>query len=372
MTTADFPHADHRARYDRDERQPLENMKKVHTLIIGAGPGGLTCAELLAHHGREVLVLERKSTVGPKVCAGGITAAGLPPDLPADLLEQTFARQHIFSDMQNIVLTEPNQSAMVSTIDRQRLGSWMLAKTLKAGASVRTAAEVREIGVDHVVLRDGERIGFDHLVGADGSTSLVRRHLGLDNNRVGVGVQYHLPHALPDMEWHLSARYFANGYGWIFPHRHRTSVGAYVDRRTMPARQLQDNLRAWATDRGLDLSGVKPEAFLINFDFQGWRFGRTFLVGDAAGLASGLTGEGIYPAMLSGKTVAMTIINDQYRDAGFTNLLKSQQRHRQLVELTGTSRVICRLVMESLVLGLRWRIINFSALEMAAKRGKGQ
>ena len=44
-----------------------------NAVIVGAGPGGLACARLLAEHGLDVLVLERKKEAGPKVCGGGIT-----------------------------------------------------------------------------------------------------------------------------------------------------------------------------------------------------------------------------------------------------------------------------------------------------------
>ncbi len=106
------------------------------------------------------------------------------------------------------------------------------------------------------------------------------------------------------MEWHLDSGLFASGYAWVFPHQDSVSVGAYVDGRVMKAKQLQDNLIKWSAKSGYPLSGHKSEAEYINFDFRGYRFNNIFLVGDAAGLASGLTGEGIYPAIVSGEAVA--------------------------------------------------------------------
>ena len=55
-------------------------------LIIGAGPGGLACAKVLAEQGRKVLVLERRQEIGPKVCAGGITWDGLIRLVPEELI----------------------------------------------------------------------------------------------------------------------------------------------------------------------------------------------------------------------------------------------------------------------------------------------
>ena len=65
----------------------------VHTLIVGAGPGGLACATVLAGNGKDVLVTERKKRIGPKVCAGGITWSGLISRVPANLAEKSFPLQ---------------------------------------------------------------------------------------------------------------------------------------------------------------------------------------------------------------------------------------------------------------------------------------
>ena len=343
----------------------VNHMKKHHTIIIGAGPGGLACAEVLARHGKDVLLLEKKTHIGPKVCAGGITASGILAEVPETLIERSFHSQRIRSPLQDLRISHAKGTPILSTINRTQLGQWMLTRAQGAGARVRPTSFVKKIAANHVVLNSGEPLGFDFLVGADGSNSMVRRHLGIPAIKIGIGVQYHVPKAMAEMEWHLDAKRFGNGYAWIFPHRQITSVGAYCDRRTLSARELKNRLHDWTAEQGIELTGVKPEAFPINFDFKGWHFDRTFLVGDAAGLASGLTGEGIYPAVLSGKTVAMTIINDQYRDPGFTRMIKNHRRHCRLVELTAKNSIICRLVMESLIFGLRVGLINSSALEMA-------
>ena len=68
-------------------------MQSFSVIIVGAGPGGLACASLLAEHGVDVLVLERKPKVGPKVCGGGITWEGLIKRIPEHLIEGAFPVQ---------------------------------------------------------------------------------------------------------------------------------------------------------------------------------------------------------------------------------------------------------------------------------------
>ena len=43
-------------------------------VIVGAGPGGLSCARALAGSGQRVLVLEKSEALGKKICAGELTA----------------------------------------------------------------------------------------------------------------------------------------------------------------------------------------------------------------------------------------------------------------------------------------------------------
>ena len=76
-------------------------------IIIGAGPGGLTCARITAGFGLKTLVLERNETIGKKVCAGGITWNGLIKTLPEDISERQFCRQHIFTRFQRTSVTAP-------------------------------------------------------------------------------------------------------------------------------------------------------------------------------------------------------------------------------------------------------------------------
>ena len=61
---------------------------KYDTIIVGAGPAGLKCAEVLAKNGKEVIVFERKKIVGDKVCAGGLTVKDLNIGIPEKLYQR--------------------------------------------------------------------------------------------------------------------------------------------------------------------------------------------------------------------------------------------------------------------------------------------
>lgn len=337
-------------------------------VIVGAGPAGLACAKILSQNGIRTLIVEKKETIGPKVCAGGLPWSGFASKIPKNLIERSFPIQHVRTQFQNISVKSPEP--IIVTVNREKLGQFMLEQAIACGAEILPATRVRDISdhsliLQHIYNNQQQQVQFDYLVGADGSNSLVRRYLAVPFSRMGIGINYQIPGEKYDIEWHLNSSFFRNGYGWIFPHRESVSVGAYVDRSVMKAQTLKNNLIHWAKGRGIQLTDKRCGAEYVNFDYQGWDFGHIFLAGDAAGLASALTGEGIYPAIVSGEMVAQKIINPHCDLAPINSLIKKQKSHSRLVNLTGRSRLLSTLLSECMGFGLRSRILDFRQLEMA-------
>lgn len=338
-------------------------MNSCDTVIVGAGPGGLTAAALLAAAGQRVVLLEQHHRIGPKVCAGGITWAGIRNYIPEHLIEKVFPEQHVSSARQQVVLRESHP--IVVTIDRERLGQWMLEQAIKAGAQVFAGTRVTGIKDSTVETTCGTFAGR-WLIGADGSNSLVRRSLKIPRKIVGIGLQYWLKGDFPHMEWHLDAKRFAGGYTWLFPHQDRASAGIYAGSSRCSALQIQNFLTEWMKGKGLPINEGRPEAFQVNYDFRGWHFGSTFLVGDAAGLASGFTGEGIVPAILSGQAAAKTILNPDHTDYAMIRLLNKHRHHARMQRIAATKPRLGQVLIETILTGLRYGFLDFSFLEMGA------
>jgi geranylgeranyl reductase len=341
---------------------------QIDNLIIGAGPGGLACAKVLAEHDQKTLILERKPVIGSKVCAGGITWSGLISRVPETLAEQSFCSQNIQTPLQNITIQE--KSPIIATVNRKKLGQMMAKQAYDAGATIRTDSIVRSINSNSLVVQNrktkqSETISFTNLIGADGSSSLVRRHLGLKSEHLGIGINYFVAGKSSKMEWHLNNKLFANGYAWIFPHAETISIGAYAPKKSMNPGDLKKALLLWAEKQGYSLQKQRAKAEYINFDFKGWNFGKIFLVGDAAGLASGLTGEGIYPAIVSGEQVARTIIDPDYSSDVMDQLVQKHAKHCKMVAISGKNGILNTILAELVTLGLRSGILNFKKLEMA-------
>lgn len=344
-------------------------METFDIIIIGAGPAGLACAKQAANSGLSTIVFERKSTIGSKVCAGGITWNGLMKHMGSFPTEQDFDHQTISSPRQKAVIKTDHP--IIATVDRALLGQKMADNAIDAGAQIRTSHSLVEITEQSVTVKNtvsGEVkiFGFKNLVGADGSSSLVRRNLQVPTEHRGIGFNLHLPIIENEMIWHLDANLFGSGYAWIFPHEKTISIGAYADQKAMPAKELKKNFFSWTKTLGYDLSQGSFKAEYINFDYRGYKFNdNIYLIGDAAGFASGLTGEGIYPAIVSGLAVAREIAGISADHAELNNIIKNNKLHRKILSMSGKSKLIAGLMAEATVLGLRSGIINYKKLEMA-------
>lgn len=337
-------------------------------VIVGAGPAGLSCAAMLAKNNQKVLVLERKARPGPKVCAGGVTWSGLIKRVPDSLLERRFPQQYIYTSLQQTCISSPEP--IIATINREQLGLHMARTAESFGAEIRPSSQVRHISLESLLYSDRltgqqEKVEFKSLIGADGSTSLVRRYLRIPVKHYGIGINYQIPGLMERMEWHLDSTLFHSGYSWIFPHSDTVSIGAYADANVMKARELKLALCRWAKRRGISLPQHPARAEIINFDYRGWRFGNIFLAGDAAGVASGLTGEGIFPAIVSGEAVARAILNQDGESLEMNQLIRNHAYHKRLTLVMGRSRLLSAIAAESAALALRCGLLDFKKLEMS-------
>ena len=287
-------------------------MEHHEIVIVGAGPAGLTAAKILGEGGKDVLVLEKlpKDRIGDKVCAGGIFRHGLIY-IPKFLLEKSCDSLTFHVNGWATTINTVDGEPFLYTVDRLKLGQYQMAVAEKAGATISPDSSVASLDkrCRVVSLKSGKKIRYDYLIGSDGSTSVIARGLGFYNDKAVC------------VEWYVRGRdefeviiddALGMGVGYVFPHAGYTIVGACTMPRFMRIGQFREVFKSWCRQHEIVLGG-EMKAAPIKFNYNGFRFGDIFLVGDAASFNFTTVGEGIYQAIRSGEIAAKAIIDPTYR-----------------------------------------------------------
>lgn len=333
-------------------------METVEHVVVGAGPGGLRAAQVLAEAGREVLVLEKQPRVGPKTCAGGLTPKAVRElsrlGLPADAGLERIGHVAFTGGTPR---TLDIAASVVRTIPRSELGRLQLEWTCRAGAEVRSGAPVTHIDLAaHTVASGGRTIGYRHLIGADGADSAVRRSLGLPCPRAYFAAEYNVPGIqLEPLRVECDPAPLANGYFWVFPHRTYTSIGAVAPKKLVPPAAIRRYLVHRVRALGADADLVPFEAATLEVHFDGFDFPNgVHLVGDAAGVPSSLTAEGIYAALVTGEETARRILDPGFPSPKTISWLRVKRAHDRLANALRSRGVRCVALRGLACLG-RWR-----------------
>ncbi len=296
-------------------------------IIVGAGPAGGMCAYELSKNQISVLVIEKERLPRYKTCAGGLTKKAyeiLPRDF-LNLVENETYRVNLtlnhewgFSKMTSFPI--------VKMVMRDKLDYFLVKKAEHFGARILDKTVIKSIAESSECIHVSTEVGdfkSNLIVGADGITGCVARSLELRRRPTsGIAIEGEVTprHNLSQLKefngsLHLDFNVIPKGYGWVFPKKEHLSVGLFT---TLPElRDLKRHFTSYLNRKGLangyqteslkghqiPIGGKKPE--ILNSK-------RGILIGDAAGLADPITGEGIYFALRSGQIAAKVISNFIY------------------------------------------------------------
>jgi len=353
-------------------------MEKHEVVIVGAGPAGLKVAQTLAECGKkDVLVLEKlpEDRIGDKVCAGALTPKTMrelrPPEDILDVKTYDFII-HLPKD--DVIIRDKDIGKLyMPMVTRHKLGQWQMKTALDAGAEIRGNSRISKINVNNktLLVNDTIEIGYNILIGADGSNSVVRKTLNL-KNKGWICTNNNVPGDYNDMEWFIDSSQFGISVPYIFPHRHYGAFGINIFESNIPpnSEKVSRFNKICKEKYGIIPSEYEGGAKLINSNYQGYRFGNIYLVGDAGGFASPLHAEGIFWAVRSGRLVAKEIIGENVKTE-MKEFLRMHKKHKAMISMSNFYTILPKKVRVKILKNLMDTPTSLQKLAMRLIIGVG-
>jgi geranylgeranyl diphosphate/geranylgeranyl-bacteriochlorophyllide a reductase len=330
-------------------------------VIVGAGPAGATLARLISPK-YKVLIVDKRfdpargSTRGK--CCGGLLA----PDaqkalgrigvaLPGDVLvgPQIFKVRAI--DLHSGL--EKYYQRFYINMDRDKFDHWLISLLPPA---VETRFGRRLAGIEsnngyriHLYSESGkETIGCKVLVGADGASSIVRRQLfpSAPGPRRYLAIQEWFP--ATEIMPYYSAVFepaITDFYSWIIPKENFLVLGAALtpDRNAFQRYSL---LKKQLNQYGFSFGkAVKEESALILRPARSGEIftgrGQAILIGEAAGLISPSSAEGLSYAFNSALLASEALSSELYNPVTGYNKLAASLRNNIKLKLLKSSLIYC-------------------------------
>ncbi len=323
-------------------------------VVAGGGPGGLCAAEVGARRGKRVVVLEREWEIGyPVRTSGGswideMNSLGVPSEY--------------YNPLKRVVFASPNESAdfaydknVACVLDVRGLFQFLARRAAKAGAEIRLGTtvngiEAREKKQELITIRSSveQRFQAPMCIDATGFSATLARQRGLLTRweKFGAGAEYeaYCENLEKDTAYLIVGNRVApSGYAWVFPldtERARLGVGIMRPDRTESPVKLLERFVATLPNVISHLRKITPLEFHAgNVPGQGY-LPRTvtdglIVVGDAAGHAGPLVGEGIRFAMQLG-AIAGDVAGEAVEQGNFkAEFLKAyEDRWRKLIGIS--------------------------------------
>ena len=295
-------------------------------IVVGSGPAGACAAWGLAKAGVAVTVIEKAALPRYKTCGGGIVGRAMQA-LPLDVrhvVEQDCHTAQLNVLPAGLSFTTHRATPIVSMTMRDQFDYALLSTAQTAGAVVHQQCAVERVSFhsDFVTVATNKgSMKAKFVIAADGAISTVARTMGMADGRVLIPALEYEVTVSPDQldRFQNTARFdfdlLPHGYAWAFPKRRHLSIGV------LSTRQRGSDLKS-SMARYLDLLGcgsvirVDRHGFVIPIRPRRGPFvdKRILLVGDAAGFADPVTGEGISFAIRSGLMAAQSLIDGRFEE----------------------------------------------------------
>lgn len=307
----------------------LELKSHYATIVVGAGPAGVMTSVYASALG-DVLLVDAMSMPREKSCGGMLNEYAQAflksvGEIPADVISDPEWINFRFYDWDRKI--KKATSLRFMNVDRVKFDDWMMSM-LPGNVTVLSKTRFTGLKQDDekvtATFRSAESpngpeftVEADYLVGCDGPRSSVRRSLPVTQLKLYKTLQEFLP-ADGELEPYFDCLYSRNigenyGYGYLIPkdgmaiigsvffpgsknclEAHEAAIAEYRTRYHYGYEQLRPR-EAWTAVKVNKVSDVVGG------------IGRVLLAGEANGIMSPSSGEGISFAMNSGKLAGLAI-----------------------------------------------------------------
>jgi geranylgeranyl reductase family protein len=309
----------------------LQKSTHFDIIIAGGGPAGSTAAYLLSKAGLNVLIIDKSKFPRKKLCGGLITyrtvkllerVFGVTVDTlnQHDIIEYESDHYEVYGKKR--LITERSFEIPFRFIDRKKYDNFLLQKAQQAGASLVEGDGVKSIDISKssIKTRGGWDFTADVIIGADGINSRIRRSFPVDlfgredwTENVASAHEISINRDRVKKQIDHPVLYFGqvhHGYAWVFPNRDTVTAGI-CGLKQKTGKSILSIFREFLNEMDLSNAGderinsyVLPYGCYLPYP----AFRNMVFVGDAAGFADPLIGEGIYYAQKSAELAAQAVL----------------------------------------------------------------
>lgn len=328
---------------------------KFDSIVVGAGPAGVSAAITMARAGLNVALLERGDYAGAKNVQGAVLYSKMLSDVVPDFwkdcpLERAIVEENLWiltgtSGLQmgyksaDYALDSPANSY---TIIRVEFDKWFAKKAEEAGVTLLTGVTVSDVikkdgAVVGVRSSEGDELFADVIIACDGANSILGQKAGLlkrewrsDEIALGVKEILSLPRQVIQDRFHLEADQGSTiemvgdftkgmlGYAFLYTNKDTLSfgLGCALDdfqRTNIKPYELLEDLKKHPLIRPL-IAGSKSVEYSAHIIPEGaWNSMPTLyasgilLAGDAAQMINPSHREGSNLAMAAGRMAGETV-----------------------------------------------------------------
>lgn len=319
-------------------------------VIIGGGPAGTAAGLILSKYNLSICLIDKHLFPRSKVCAGIITEKTIHI-LKKILPEFDFCNYYNTSKISLFSQSSTECAFSVkyplTLVEREQFDYALLLACRSSGIHVFEETSYSEFIPDRnmLILKNGTELSYNVLIAADGVFSQIRNKLGIADIQKGFCVQGTINKSQCNTTLANLDKVcfdFANisfGYNWILPNKNNIIIGTGVLAENVAYKQALKEHNKLCTHLAVSDSMKLRGAFLPIGDLANQSehpYENIILIGDAAGFANPITGEGIYYALLSGYYAGIAYQKDRthYRDTFLSLISPFANTIREVVQLS--------------------------------------